>query len=207
MSVTPVPVGDPRRRQRRQLLGLAVLFFAPVAAAFLLYYGHLGWRPPGRVNRGDLIDPPRPLPAAALEQFGGGRTAPDWWRGKWTLLYLGPGNCPARCRQLLYETRQVRTALDRDMDRVQRVFLAADPCCDAEFLRREHTDLITVRADSAAAEVLAVLPAFGGLPPAVAERIYVIDPLGNLMMSYAPDAPPKGLLEDMKRLLKLSHVG
>jgi hypothetical protein len=37
--------------------------------------------------------------------------------------------------------------------------------------------------------------------------VYLIDPLGNLLMSYAPTARPKGMLEDLKRLLGLSHVG
>jgi hypothetical protein len=52
---------------------------------------------------------------------------------------------------------------------------------------------------------LAVLPTANGAP--VPDRVYVVDPLGNLFMFYEPDAPPKGLLEDMKRLLKLSHIG
>jgi hypothetical protein len=51
------------------------------------------------------------------------------------------------------------------------------------------------------------LPSFGGIAPETADRLYLIDPLGNLMMSYAPDAKPKGLLEDLKRLLGLSQVG
>ena len=76
-----------------------------------------------------------------------------------------------------------------------------------EYLRVEHPDLITVRATSAAAPLLALLPGVDGSSAATAERVYLIDPLGNLMMSYAPDAKPKGMLEDMKRLLGLSHVG
>ena len=42
---------------------------------------------------------------------------------------------------------------------------------------------------------------------AQAPRVYLIDPLGNLMMSYAADAKAKGMLEDMKRLLRLSSIG
>jgi hypothetical protein len=114
------------------------------------------------------------------------------------------GACAERCRTSLYETRQVRLALDRDMDRVQRVFIADGDCCDFQFLREQHPDLIAVRMNPAAAPLLALLPQ---RDPAIAERIYLIDPLGNLMMSYAPDAKPKGMLEDMKRLLRLSHIG
>ncbi len=201
------------RRQRRGLIGLALLFFAPLALAFLLYYG-LGWRPGGRVNHGQLIDPPRPLPAVALPRIEAsagtaapGMTAPEFLTHKWTLLYWGAGACAERCKSALYNTRQVRTALARDMDRVQRVFVAQGECCDLEFLRKQHPDLITVRATADAAPLLAPLRTSPTDDPATAERVYLIDPLGNVMMFYAPDARPKGMLEDLKRLLGLSHVG
>jgi hypothetical protein len=93
------------------------------------------------------------------------------------------------------------------LDRVQRIFIAEGDCCDWQYLNREHPDLVTLRATPAAAALLALLPPFGGIPPPAADRVYLIDPLGNLMMSFAPDANPKGMLTDLKRLLGLSHVG
>jgi hypothetical protein len=200
------------RRQRRVLIGLAALFFAPIGVAFYLYYG-LDWHPGGRVNRGNLIVPPRPLPALTLPRVradgadAGGMTPPDFLKGKWTFLYWGSGSCGARCRTDLYNTRQLRIALNRDMDRVQRVFIAEGACCDMDFLRAQHPDLITVRATAAAAPLLEIMRQSAGDDPVTAERVYLIDPLGNLMMWYAPDARPKGMLEDIKRLLGLSHVG
>ncbi len=194
------------RRQRRLLVGLALMFFAPIGVAFYLYYGHSPLQPVGRVNHGDLVDPPRPVPQLALPLLESGSTPAGFLRGKWTLLYLDAGKCAEQCAKKLYETRQVRLALDRERDRVQRVFLAGADCCDAQFLRVEHPDLIAVQA-GAAAGLVGVLPSFGGVPADTAGRVYVIDPLGNLMMSYAAEANPKGLLEDMKRLLKLSHIG
>jgi len=204
------------RFQGRLLIGLALLFFAPLGASFYMYYGH-GWRPGGRVNAGDLIVPPRPSPALALPLQGAGETAPDFLQHKWSLLYVEHGSCAERCRTTLYETRQVRLALDRDMDRVQRVFIAEPACCDFQWLRDQHPDLLAIRLTPAAAPLLALLPGAAASPAAGAgssgagganaQRIYVIDPLGNVMMSYAPDATPKGMLEDMKRLLRLSHIG
>ncbi len=204
------------RRQRRLLIGLALMFFAPLGVAFYLYYGHGAWHPGGRVNTGDLIAPPRPLPSLALPLQSSGDTDADFLRHKWTLLYVQQGPCAERCRSRLYATRQVRLALDRDMDRVQRVFIADGGCCDFQVLREQHPDVIAVRMTPAAAPLLALLPRRGagngngngnGANDATAERIYLIDPLGNLMMSYAPDAKPKGMLEDMKRLLRLSQIG
>jgi hypothetical protein len=187
-----VAAGNPR--QRRLLVGLAVLFFAPLALSFYLYYGHSSLQPLGKVNHGVLVLPPRPLPAGALPPAGS---------GKWALIVVADGTCDALCRRRLYDTRQVRTALDRDMPRVQRLFVATGECCDDSFLAREHPDLITVRA----APDAPLLAGLGAEAAAPAGRIYVVDPLGNFMMWYAADAPAKGLLEDMKRLLKLSHVG
>jgi len=201
------------RRQRRPLIGLALLFFAPLGLAFYMYYGHFTWHPGGRVNAGELVEPARPLPALTLPLMGSGATDPNFLKGKWTLLYVEQGACSQPCRKRLYDTRQVRLALDRDMNRVQRVFIADDDCCDAQFLHQQHPDLITIRTTAAAAPLLALLPARGtsvaveDSGAAAAPRVYLIDPLGNLMMSYAADAKPKGMLEDMKRLLRLSSIG
>jgi cytochrome oxidase Cu insertion factor (SCO1/SenC/PrrC family) len=208
-------------RQRRLLIGLALLFFAPLGMSFYLYYGRGAWHPGGRVNTGDLIDPPRPLPSLALPLQSSGETAPDFLRRKWSLLYVEQGPCAERCRTSLYETRQVRLALDRDMDRVQRVFIADEYCCDFQTLHEQHPDLLAIRLTPASAPLLKLLPGrnavsgaglgagrgAGAGAGANAQRIYVIDPQGNVMMSYAPDAKPKGMLEDMKRLLRLSHIG
>jgi ABC-type Fe3+-hydroxamate transport system substrate-binding protein len=88
------------------------------------------------------------------------------------------------------------------------VFLVTGRCCDREFLAAEHPDLIVARVeDDASAEVLEPFPPYDGVPVAAAGRIYLVDPLGNLLMSYSPGAPDKALLSDVKKLLRLSHIG
>jgi cytochrome oxidase Cu insertion factor (SCO1/SenC/PrrC family) len=191
------------RRQGRLLIVLAVLFFAPLGLSFYLYYGR-DWHPGGRVNAGALIDPAKPLPALALPLSSGGMTDPQFLKGKWTFLHVQQGRCGDDCQRQLYDTRQVRTALDRDMDRVQRVFIGDADCCDMQALHAMHPDLIAIRSSPADDAWLALLPRAAGDK---SERIYLIDPLGNLMMFYAAGAKPKGMLEDMKRLLGLSHIG
>ena len=177
-------------RARKQIWILIALFFAPLALAFLLYYGG-GWRPPGSTNKGELISPPRPVPNASA------------WHGKWTLVYVGDGRCDERCRAALLLTRQTRLALNADMTRVQRVFLATGHCCDRTYLAAEHPDLGVEQVDNAAgAALLAVFP------DVASGSIYIVDPLGNLMMRHAPSVGlSKDLLEDLRKLLKLSHIG
>jgi hypothetical protein len=179
------------RRQRRILIGLALMFFAPLGLSFYLYYGK-SWRPRGRVNAGELIAPARP-------------TNPQFLKGKWTLLYVQHGRCDDECRRHLYDTRQVRLALDREMNRVQRVFIGDGDCCDFEELKAAHPDLMVIRASPADAPLLALLPEVSGAVNS--HRVYLIDPLGNAMMFYAPEVKSKGMLEDMKRLLRLSSIG
>jgi len=196
------------RRGRRQFLLLAALFFVPLALAFWLYYGPGGWRPDGGTNKGDLIDPARPLPQVALPLAGGATTGSDFLRGRWTMLYVGDGACDARCRKALYLTRQSRIALNKDVDRVQRVFLVTGHCCDRKFLEREHPDLAVVLLEgSDGAHLLAQFPAYDDGPAGSAGRIYLVDPLGNLLMSYPATAPDKALLGDLQKLLRLSHIG
>jgi hypothetical protein len=207
------------RRQRRVLIGVALMFFAPLALSFYLYYGKF-WHPGGRVNAGELIEPARPLPALALPlaspvaQLASAaspraeatdQTDPQFLKGKWTLLYVQHGRCDDECRRHLYDTRQVRLALDREMNRVQRVFIGDSDCCDLKELLAAHPDLMAIRASPADEPLLGLLPTRpGAVNP---HRVYLIDPLGNVMMFYEANARPKGMLEDMKRLLRLSSIG
>lgn len=201
-------IGSGVTHGRRGLIALAALFLAPLAIAFWLYYGGAGWRPAGATNRGDLLDPARPLPVLELAGTDGRPGGGDILRGRWTLLYIGDGRCDARCRDALHLTRQTRIALNKDMDRVRRVFLATGSCCDRGRLGDLHPDLVVaVPTDAQLAALVREVPTYDGLPASEAGRIYVVDPLGNLVLSYSPAAPDEALLDDLKRLLKLSHIG
>ncbi len=201
----PLSETTPRRSPVQAWLLISV-FFLPLLAAFLLHYVGDGWRPAGSTNHGDLVQPVRSLPRVELHTAEGAKLDTQSLQGKWNVVYIGDGRCDALCREALVLTRQTRFALNDDMSRVQRVFLATGNCCDRPYLDAQHTDLITARIDDAAGQqFLSAFP--DGAASGQQGRIYVIDPLGNLMMSYAPQAPRKGLLEDLRKLLKLSHIG
>jgi|GEM_PF-3247325 len=199
------------RGRRRLLLALAMLCIAALGIGYYLYTGQATPPPRGFVGHGDPIDPPVRLPNMALSLLGSGAAgaAPaktvaytdfEFFRRKWTFLYWGQGLCPERCRASLEITRQVRSALDRDMDRVQRVFIVDGSCCDMDFLRAQ-LDLIAVRADSDASPLLALLSSAIHTNATAAERIYLIDPSGRLVISYPPDTKPQDLLADLKYLM------
>ena len=209
-----------RARNLRTLAVLAALFLLPLMIAFVSYYG-TAWRPAGHVNHGLLIAPARALPAVALPRAsldtapaaalapaaapdaGGGLAPSIPFRTRWSLVYVGDGTCDAACREALYVMRQTRISLNNDMTRVERVFLVTGGCCAREFLAREHPGLVVLDAAGATGESLArAFPA-----PEREHTLYIVDPLGNLVMSYDVRQNPHGLLEDLKKLLRLSHIG
>lgn len=208
MNAPPHPESkqaDHPPRSRKQVWVLIAVFFAPLILAFLLYYG-LGVRPPGSTNKGDLIHPPVTLPEIELPGAAEQNLPANVLRGKWTLVFIGDGACDNRCREALTLMRQTRLALNDDITRVQRLFLSTGNCCDSNYLDQEHRGLLLGRIDNPAGR--AWLETFPDAAEATTHgRIYLVDPLGNLMMKYEPDAPQKALLEDLKKLLKLSHIG
>jgi len=96
--------------------------------------------------------------------------------------------------------RQTRLSLNNEMARVERVFLVTSNCCARDFLAHEHPGLRVFLAEGDS--VLNVFPV-----EARAQSLFIVDPLGNLMMRYDVRQDPKGLLQDLKKLLSLSHIG
>ena len=192
---------DSRARGRRTLLIVAALFLVPVAVAFTLYYGKL-WHPANSSSKGELINPARPLVVAGLRHPDGTPASAEVLSGKWTLIYIGDGRCDEACRNALVFGRQSRLALNNEMTRVQRVLLSTANCCDNEYFAREQAGLIAL--DASSKEASALLAQF---PAAREHSLFIVDPLGNLMMRHDASHTTKDLLSDLKKLLELSHIG
>lgn len=199
----PAPSPADVARGRRTLLGLAALFFVPLMVSFWLYYAG-GWRPEGTTNNGELITPVRPLEDVAFTLPDGTTSArAGLLRDKWTMVYVGSGACNEACQRALWTMRQTRLLLGEDMQRVQRLFIATSDCCNSEFLEREHRGLDVVQPlDPAARDLVAQFPA-----DQRDTMVFIVDPLGNLMLRFDSRQNPKGFLKDVERLLKLSHIG
>ena len=208
------PTADEPRLRARNLatLGaLAALFLLPIVGAFWLYYD-TGWRPAGHVNHGELIQPPRPLPAISLTHTdpGGLRPVPGElppraatvFRGKWTLVYIGYGRCDAECRRTLHVMRETQLALGEDMTRVRPLYLVMAGCCAARLALDRPALLILDATGVEGRRLLGEFPAAG-----MAHSLYIVDPLGNLMMRYDVRRDPRGLLPDLMKLLRLSQIG
>ncbi|MGH8221295.1 MAG: hypothetical protein ACREUT_22415 [Steroidobacteraceae bacterium] len=196
---------DTTRRNVRTILALAALFVLPVAGSFWLYYG-ASWRPGGHVNHGELIEPARPLPDVPLpivSSTGVHSPAANLFSKRWAIVYIGDGGCDQHCQHALYVMRQTWLALGTNAPRVERVFLATGNCCATSALSSAQAGLIVQNASvSSGGRLLAAFPRADR-----DEMIFLVDPLGNLMMRYDLRGEPKGLLLDLRRLLQLSHIG
>jgi hypothetical protein len=183
------------------MLGLlALVFLGPMAVAMGLYFSGFAWRPGGTTEHGVLYQPVRPMPEATMTLADApGQVAQ--LRGKWTLIYVGPAGCDDTCREALVEMRQVRRALGRDMERVQRLWLVTTGTPDVRFLAAEHPG-IGLLGPGPPAGALAELAG-----PAAPGDIFLADPLGNLVMRYPAGTGMKGIHGDLKHLLKISTIG
>ncbi len=178
------------------LLAMVVVFAAPVLAAWFFYFNP-EYLPSTRSNRGELMQPAIPLSAdLGLRNADSSPLDTDQFKGKWTLISLNAAPCEQACRNKLIALRQIRLALGETRYSVERLQILtgteAAPDTDDEF-----EGMKVALADTR------LLTALGGSETA-RERLYILDPVGNLMMRYAPDAPVKDTLKDMERLLKAS---
>jgi hypothetical protein len=190
---TSASAARPPRSTRTLWLVLA-LCVAPIVASYIAYYF---WRPSGHVNYGELIEP-RQLPRAAAERLDG--SAFDWpaeLKGQWVLMAAGPSDCDEKCREKLVYMRQVRLAQGKETDRIDRVWLLTDSGTPAAALIAEHPGLVVLRH---AEPLVAALPATAS----PLDHVYVVDPLGHLMMRFPANPDPRKMLKDVTRLLRHS---
>lgn len=196
-------VGQTRHRQT--LLILAVIFFAPFIAAWIIFnFTEIGRNKAG-TNHGDLILPPRQI--ADLELIDPGHKELKYrLYGRWNIVYLASGKCDSECEDKLYMMQQIRLALGQDAHRVQRALVVynqnPDGLSDAQTKNLPGQLLILDTEQARTAFQLTV-----GELPVNLRRLYIIDPSGYLVMSYAEGTDPAGIIKDLKRLLKYSRTG
>lgn len=189
------------RRYRILYLLLAVCA-APVLASYYLYY----FAPPaGRTNYGELVLPQRPLPPLALRTLDGAPFDAATLRGRWVMLHVDSGRCAEACQGKLWNMRQVRLATGKERDRIERLFLIDDDAPLTTLVMREYEGTRFLRAERSELTRFLELPQVEGAR--LEDHVWLIDPLGNLMLRWPPAADPSRMRRDMERLLRASRVG
>ena len=204
MQVSQTPESKPSdsgKRSNRMLFIVLAVCAAPLILSYLSYYVI---KPEGRTNYGDLIDPRAyPIPELGLKQLDGKPASLEQFAGKWILLQVDQAACAKPCADKLYYMRQLRLTQGKEMDRIERVWLVTDgaPLDTALMKQYDGTNLLRVDPQKLAAW----LPTKGGTH--AADHLYMIDPLGNLMMRFPKDPDANKIKKDITRLLKASRIG
>jgi cytochrome oxidase Cu insertion factor (SCO1/SenC/PrrC family) len=187
----------PRNINRLKLLGIGVLALLPVVGSYLLYWF---WAPEDHTNYGTLIEV-RALPEAPLTLVGGTPFDFQQLRGRWLLVVIDSGSCAPDCEKKLWMIRQVRQAQGEELRRVERVWLIDDSQTPDARLGHDYagTWMVDVRNQ----------PFLEAFQPQGARRdhIYLVDPLGQVMMRFPRNPDPKSMIGDLRRLLKYSRIG
>ena len=193
---------------RQSIVLLLLLFVTPILIAWLMLYGGGALIPEGSTSHGTLVEPPRMIELPGNIRTRSDMALPaDYLKGKWTLVYIGDADCDETCLQNIYKMRQVRLAQNENIRRVQRLFLltGTEITQDLGKVLENYPNMDIALLTAEQAGTIATLFQVDEAAATAAERVYLVDPLGYLMMYYAPDAEPRGMLKDLKKLLKFSH--
>ncbi|MCP4000867.1 MAG: hypothetical protein GY727_08145 [Gammaproteobacteria bacterium] len=188
-------MSNTQQQGRRMLLFISLLFITPIIAAMYMYLSGTAI-PLSSIEHGELITPPRILPETALNT-----SVPEQrFRDVWSLLVSADSHCDADCLVSLEKIRQVRLSLGPKMTRIQTVFLPASETAIGIELATEHPKLIIASPEQSGI----IRPTLGAYKNG---EIFLVDPLGNLIMRYPQDAEMGNIREDITHLLKLSNIG
>lgn len=195
---------------RTTLLALVAAFFVP----FFLAWFWFAWSDrlplPGTTNHGILIQPVAALAPFSIRQESGERFELGDLQGRWTLLLVPvDGACTASCQGWLYQLRQIQRATGRDSERIRRVLVSVAPAgAELADIERSYPEQTLVHGSAQGlASLTGQLPAVGGDGASQRPLLYIVDPLGNVVMGYLEGTPADHVLEDLETLLRVSRVG
>lgn len=176
-------------RNRLTLIGLFALAIVPLFGAYWLYQSTRMSVPWSTTNHGELLTPIRSIADRGLQAADG--SASMVGSGVWWLVIVSDGACGNGCGHALHQLRQLHVLLGKDADRIKRALV----------------ELGGSGVDSELAERYPKLNWFTGSAGALRAGVYIVDPHGNLVLYYHYADAGKPVLEDLKKLLKVSNIG
>ncbi|MFK8067184.1 MAG: hypothetical protein AB8D52_02970 [Gammaproteobacteria bacterium] len=194
-------------KSRLTLILLFVIFLTPFIGSQILYkYTDLG-RDGGAASKGDLILPPITLENVTLLDPYKPEEEIKLHK-RWSLLTFTTRDCDEKCINNVYRMRQIRLAIGKHYDRVKRVLVVkeiTDVVKMKESLKDYQGQLI-IKADNVSSEFIDAFKIDEAEDPYNSGRLYIIDPLGNLMMSYSADQNPGDIIKDLTKIFRVSRI-
>lgn len=213
VSPNPVTPQTPAKlRSKTPLYLIVAICLAPVVFALLAYYvPALGLRPQESSNYGALINPQRPIPDTAtlpLATLDGKPFDLNSLHGKWLLVSADEGACPESCVKKLFVLRNSHASQGKNVERLARVWFITDNAPVSEQIKEAYLGTNMLRADPAKlVAYLAPNASPAEREAALKAPMWIIDPLGNLMMEFPADADPISVRNDISKLIRNSRIG
>jgi len=183
-----------------------LIFLTPILVITLStvwYYS--GYGPEEKVNYGNLLADPIDVGNLNLELDYQNLNV-DSMERKWMLVHFINDKCLESCANLIYVARQVNVLLARQQTRVKRYIAAPSaikPKLENFFSTYPDLNFIEVKDQSKITEAFNQ----SGIDPFAQPNIFVVDPIGNVILHYSGEVDGKKLLADLKKLLGASKIG
>lgn len=198
-------------RSIQPLIWVLIVCLAPIVLAFAAYYmPGLGLRPDDASNYGKILEPQRPIPAAEAL----GLTTEDGQpfdlaslRGQWVLASADQGACPESCVTKLFILRNSHASQGKNVERLTRVWFVTDDAPIPEQVLEAYQGTIILRADPQKLAAFLTPEADQPAAQALAAPMWIIDPLGNLMLEFPENADPISVRKDISKLIYNSRIG
>ena len=203
----PISVEQPEQSKKRNPYTpwfVVISFVAPVVAAYALFF--LGITPPAFSNKGELLSPVIDVESFALtDDDNQSMSRDEITNHKWHMVYFAGASCDDACNQALYNMRQINIAVGKNANRLRHMVVHLEKPGE-EFqvlITKEYPD--AKHANANAATIATALQQVGA--EFRSNEVYIMDPLGNVMLRFTQDQPYKDLLHDLNKLFKVSQIG
>jgi cytochrome oxidase Cu insertion factor (SCO1/SenC/PrrC family) len=184
-------------RSRLILLGVALVFIIPIFVSWYLVFFSDFKKGDGGTQKGELISPVIPL--GEPEVFNLKSKTIESINGKWTLLFFVENECNQLCEDKLYQLRQIRLALGKDRDKVDRLLVSKNKQQWSQYTNSFNGQKYI---DPTSRDYNRLIKKFNDYAGLDLKATYLIDPYGFLMMKYPQDDNPMGTIKDIERLIK-----
>ena len=190
----------------RGFITALLIFLTPIiviTVSTVWYYS--GYGPEEKVNYGRLLSDPIDVGTLDLELDYQNLNV-DSMERKWMLVHFINDACLESCADLIYVARQVNVLLARQQTRVKRYIAApieVKPKLENFFTTYQDLNFIEVKDQSTTIQEFKK----NGIDPFAQPNMFVIDPIGNIILHYSGEVDGKKLLADLKKLLGASKIG
>ena len=191
-----------QRKGRKVFMLMVVFFVVPIIVVILMY--KFNWKPNGN-SLGELVNPPHLMSSSnGLTDYQNSTLTDQFWKKKWSIVYVS-NECQKTCQDKLHDLRQLHVSLYKDIERAQRVLITNTQ--DVAKIQQDYPDLIIINKPETSVLNMANEFQINTENPMTSNRIYLVDSLGYLMMSYPASMPLADVRKDITRLLRYSWAG